>query len=79
MANRHLDDDTKMIADIRVLHSKIQELHHGVDTLRKRYPDQDLIRYADIDQVEDDAEKLRQIHTWLRVIADALSDQRRAA
>ena len=52
---------------------------HGVNTLRKRYPDQDLIRYADIDQVEDDAEKLRQMHTWLRVIADVLSHQRRAA
>lgn len=75
MPMRHLDDHTKMIADIRVLHSKILDLHNGINALRHRYPDQDLIRYAEIDQVKEDAEKLRQMHVWLEVILDALHDQ----
>jgi hypothetical protein len=75
MPMRHLDDHTKMIADIRVLHSKILDLHNGINELRHRYPDQDLIRYAEIAQVKEDAEKLRQMHVWLEVIADALNDQ----
>ena len=70
-----MDDDSKIIADIRVLHSKILDLHNGVNALRKRYPDQDLVRYAEIDQVRDDSEMLRQVELWLKVIADALSDQ----
>ena len=75
MPMRHLDDHTKMIADIRVLLSKILDLHNGINTLRHRYPDQDLIRYAEIDQVREDSEKLRQMHVWLEVVADALNDQ----
>jgi hypothetical protein len=74
MAN-HMDDDAKMIADIRVLHSKVLDLHNGVNALRKRYSDHDLIRYAEFDQVTGDAEKLYHIELWLRVIADALNDQ----
>jgi hypothetical protein len=42
------------------------ELHSGVNASRRRYPDQYLIKYAEIGQVEDDAEKLRQIELWLK-------------
>ena len=58
-----------------MLHSKILDLHNGINALCHRYPDQDLIRYAEIAQVKEDAEKLRQMHVWLEVIADALNDQ----
>jgi hypothetical protein len=40
-----------------------------------RYPDQDLIRYAEIDQIKEDAERLRQMHVRLEVVLDALNDQ----
>ena len=66
-----------MIADIRVLHSKVTDLHSGVNALRQRYADQDLTRYAEIAQVKDDAEKMRQICAWLGIIADALNDRER--
>ena len=75
MPMRHLDDHTKMIADIRVLHSKILDLQSGVNALRHRYPDQDLIRYAENHQIKEDAEMLRQITNWLGTLTDALNDQ----
>jgi hypothetical protein len=76
---RNLDHDAKMIADIRVLSSKVEDLYNGVNALRKRYPDQDLIKYGEIDNLKDASEKLRQINVWLQVMADALSDRAKAA
>jgi hypothetical protein len=64
-----------MISDIRGLHAKVLELHNGVNAVRRRYPDQDLMRYAEISEVMGDAEKLHEICVWLSVIADALHDQ----
>jgi hypothetical protein len=75
MPIRHIDEDAKMIADIRVLHSKVQDLHSGVIALRERYADQDLTRYAEVGQVRGDAEMLRQISAWLGIITDALNDR----
>ena len=58
-----------------MLHSKILGLQIGVNALRHRYPDQDLIRYAENHQIKEDAEMLRQIKIWLGTLADALNDQ----
>jgi hypothetical protein len=72
---RHIEDEAKMIADIRVLHEKVIELSAGIADLRLHYTDQELAKYAEIAQVRFDAKLLHRMVAWLGTIADALSDR----
>jgi len=63
-----------MISDVRALDAKLRDLYSGFKATRKLYTDQELIKYAVVDQVRDSAEKLREMHAYLLVMLDALSD-----
>lgn len=73
---KDLDRDSKMIADIRVLHAEVLALCNGLAALRTRYTDHDLLKFAEIDVIREDAEKLKVVYSWLKVMEDALSDRK---
>jgi hypothetical protein len=73
---RNLDREVTMISDVRVLHAKLRDLYSGFIATRKLYTDQELIKYADPNQVRDSAEKLREMHVYMQVMLDALSNRR---
>lgn len=70
-----MEDDAKMISDIRAMHAKVMDLHAEYNALRERYTAQDLLKYAELAQVRKDAEQLRELYTWLAVVMDALDDR----
>jgi len=74
MSMRNLDREVRMISDVRALDAKLRDLYSGFKATRKLYTDQELIKYAVVDQVRDSAEKLREMHAYLLVMLDALSD-----
>lgn len=77
---KHIEDDFHRIADIRLLHGKVMDLYNGMNALRAKYPDQDLLKFADtshLGELHDAAEKLRQVVSWIAVLTDALSDRER--
>ena len=76
MSMKNLDREVQLISDVRVLHNKLQDLYSGFTAARKLYTDQELIRYAQTDPVRDSAEKLREMHAYLQVLLDALSDRK---
>ena len=71
----HMEDEAKMIADIRAVHQKLIDLVAGMNDVRERYTDQDLVRYADVGQVRLDAKRLHDMAVWLGSIADSLNDR----
>jgi hypothetical protein len=76
MSMRNLDREVKMISDVRVLHAKLRDLYGGFKATRQLYTDQELIKYAEIDQVRNSAEQLREMHAYMQVMLDALSNRR---
>jgi hypothetical protein len=76
MSMRNLDREVRMISDVRVLHAKLRDLYGGFNATRQLYTDQELIEYAEIDQVRDSAEKLREMHSYMQVMLDALSHRK---
>ena len=42
---------------------------------RERYSDQDLIRYAEVGEIQGDVDKLERVERWLRILLDALSSR----
>lgn len=72
---RNLERDVKMIADLQLVHAKFLEFYNGVNAARGLYTDQEILKYADYVPLLADADKLRQIQSWLQVMLDALSDR----
>jgi len=54
----------RVIADLRVMHSKVDELYQVVTMLRHRHGDSDVLHYADQDVLGEDIRKIMDIYVW---------------
>ena len=62
---RWLDvEEVRLISDLRIMHSKVDELHQIVSTLKKRHPESEIHRYADQDVLTRDIDRVDEIYLW---------------
>ena len=62
---RPLDiDEVRLVADLRVMHAKVDELFEIVTRLKQRHPESDVRRYADQNALETDIHQVDQIYLW---------------
>jgi len=62
---RSLDiDEIRLISDLRIMHTKVNELHSIVEYLKKRHAEADIVKYADYDVLADDIRKSDSIYLW---------------
>jgi len=71
---KNLDREAKMLADIRILYAKVQELHNGVNVLRKNYGEGELLKFADSRNLRECSAKLQQIVLWLQAMQSCLGE-----
>ena len=57
-------EEIRLIADLRVMHTKVTELHSIVEYLKKRHTDSDIVKYADYGAMADDIRKSDVIYLW---------------
>ena len=57
-------DEIRLIADLRVMHAKVDELHHMITTLQKRYAEADIVRYADQELLAREIEQVDHLYLW---------------
>lgn len=57
-------EEIRLIADLRVMHAKVDELHHMVNTLKNRYDETDIVRYADQELLAREIEQVDQLYLW---------------
>ena len=69
-SNKGLDGHTldieeiRLIADLRVMHTKVNELHGIIEYLKKRHAESDIVKYADYDLLAEDIRKSDEIYLW---------------
>jgi hypothetical protein len=62
---RWLDiDEVRLISDLRVMHSKVDELYHIVSSLKKRHEESAIRTYADEDVLLEDIRRVDEIYLW---------------
>ena len=62
---RSLDvQEIRLIADLRVMHTKVNELHSIVEYLRRRHAESDIVKYADYEVLADDIRKSDAIYLF---------------
>ena len=72
ITDRSLDvEEIRLIADLRVMHSKVDELFQVVTRLKQRHPESDIRKYADQAALESDIHEVDQIYLWFIGLKDA--------
>jgi hypothetical protein len=62
---RALDiDEVRMVADLRIMHSKVDELYQIVENLKRRHSRNDIHTYADQDVLSEDIARVDQLYLW---------------
>jgi hypothetical protein len=58
-------DETRLVSDLRIMHSKVDELYHLIDTLKRRHSHKDVYRYADGALLAENISRVDEIYIWL--------------
>jgi hypothetical protein len=53
-----------LVSDLRIMHAKVDELHHIVSNLRKRHSENDVIEYADESVLSENISRVDEIYLW---------------
>lgn len=64
-SQRDLDiEEIRLVADLRIMHSKVDELFHLVQNLRRRHNEADIYTYADQPVLAEDIDRVDAIYQW---------------
>jgi hypothetical protein len=75
---RSLDiDEVRLIGDLRVMHSKVDELYHTVINLRRRHAQADIHKYADQEVLLEDINRVDALYLWFIKLKEQ-AERRRA-
>lgn len=65
LEGRSLDiEEIRLIADLRVMHTKVNELFSVVEYLKRRHRESEIVAYADYEVLADDIRRADQIYLW---------------
>jgi hypothetical protein len=57
-------DEIRIVADLRIMHSKVDELYQVVNALRQRHDESATVKYADQPVLTEDIRKVDEIYLW---------------
>lgn len=57
-------EEIRVVADLRIMHSKINELYQVVSVLKRRHPEMAIREYADQRMLDDDIKRVDEIYLW---------------
>lgn len=57
-------DEVRIVSDLRIMHSKVDELYNFVSALKERHAEADVVKYADQPVLTDDIHKVDEIYLW---------------
>ena len=57
-------EETRLVSDLRVMHSKVDELHHIVENLKRRHTSETIHWYADASVLAENIRRVDEIYLW---------------
>ncbi len=66
-----------MLADLRIMHAKVDELFHVVLNLKRRHSEADIHKYADQPLLSEDIEHVDEIYLWFVKLKEERERERR--
>jgi hypothetical protein len=57
-------EEVRVVADLRIMHSKVNELFQVVSSLKRRHSETAIRKYSDREAMEDDIKRVDEIYLW---------------
>jgi hypothetical protein len=57
-------DEIRLVSDLRIMHSKVNELYQVVQTLKRRHAETAIRQYSDHVALEEDIKRVDDIYLW---------------
>ena len=57
-------EEIRVVADLRIMHSKVNELYQVISVLKGRHPEMAIREYADQRMLDDDIKRVDEIYLW---------------
>lgn len=71
-------DEVRLVSDLRIMHSKVDELYQIVTNLKRRHSGADIHKYADQPVLNEDIARVDEIYLWFVVLKDQESNSKKA-
>ncbi|HSY12988.1 MAG TPA: hypothetical protein VK976_12430 [Verrucomicrobiae bacterium] len=74
---RWLDvDEVRLVSDLRIMHSKVDELYQIVSNLKRRHSGSDIHKYADQPVLNEDIARMDEIYLWFVTLKEEHSGRK---
>jgi hypothetical protein len=57
-------EETRLVGDLRIMHSKVDELHQFVAALKRHHDEGAIVKYADQPVLTEDIQKVDELYLW---------------
>jgi hypothetical protein len=57
-------EEIRLVADLRIMHSKVNELFQVISILKRRHSEMAIREYADHKMLDDDIKRVDEIYLW---------------
>jgi hypothetical protein len=71
-------EEIRLIADLRIMHAKVDELSQIVANLKRRHSDADILRYADPPVIAENIQSVDNIYLWFVKLKEERERAKRA-
>ncbi len=71
-------DEVRIVSDLRIMHSKVDELYQIISGLKQRYSEIAVQRYADAPLLAQDISRVDEIYLWFVKLKEEEDRKRRA-
>lgn len=79
LKGRSLDvDEIRLVSDLRIMHSKVDELYQIVRSMRERHDQASTVTYAERTALAGDITKVDEIYLWFITIKEEMDRRARA-
>ncbi len=63
-------EEVRVIADLRIMHSKVNELFQVVSSLKRRHSEAAIRKYSDRQALEEDIKRVDEIYLWFVAVKE---------
>lgn len=64
--------EVRLVSDLRIMHSKVDELYHVVSNLQRHHSEDAVHKYADTALLAENIQKVERIYMWFVSLKDKL-------
>jgi hypothetical protein len=69
-------EEVRLVSDLRIMHSQVDELHQIVDNLKRRHSHKDIFHYAGAEVLADNIRRVDETYLWFVNLKEETERQR---